>query len=80
VLSEALKKIKERGAVSLHPALLGAFEKLYGYSSDAEGIRHALMDEPNLTLDDAMFMLVACSAFINYIQAKARSSKVSGSK
>jgi hypothetical protein len=73
-LSDALKKMKEAGVVSLHPALASAFDKLYGYSSDAEGIRHALMDEPNLNLDDAMFMLVACSAFINYIQAKARTT------
>ena len=70
-LADALKKITANGSVPLHPALAAAFIKLYGYSSDAEGIRHALMDEPNLTLDDAMFMLVACSAFINYIRVKA---------
>lgn len=50
----------------LHPALRNAFSSLYGYTSDAEGIRHALLDETHLTKADAKFMLVCCSAFINY--------------
>jgi AbiJ N-terminal domain 4 len=57
--------------LELHPALDAAFSKLYGYTSDAEGIRHALMDEPNLSFEDAKLMLVACSAFVNYLAAKA---------
>ena len=44
---------------------------MYGYSCDAEGISHALMDEPNLAFEDAKFMLVACAAFVNYLKAKA---------
>ena len=60
-LGTVLKKLE------LHPALRGAFEKLYGYTSDAEGIRHALMEKPNLDLADARFMLVVCSAFVNYV-------------
>jgi AbiJ N-terminal domain 4 len=51
----------------IHPALKNAFSSLYGYTSDAGGIRHALLDEPNLTKTDARFMLIACSAFVNYI-------------
>lgn len=50
----------------LHPAMKSAFSSLYGYSSDADGIRHALLEEPNLKKADARFMLVCCSAFINY--------------
>lgn len=50
----------------LHPALRNAFSSLYGYTSDANGIRHALLEEPNLSKADARFMLVCCSAFINY--------------
>ena len=64
-LGQALKKIENK--VSLHPALKNAFSSLYGYTSDAEGIRHALLDEPNLSFEDAKFMLVSCSAFINYL-------------
>lgn len=53
--------------VPLHPALKEAFKKLYNYTSDAQGIRHALLDEPTLTFADAKFMLVSCSAFVNYV-------------
>jgi hypothetical protein len=67
-LGQALKVIESDA--ELHGALRGAFEKLYGYTSDANGIRHALMDEPNLELEDATFMLVACSAFVSYVIAK----------
>jgi hypothetical protein len=55
----------------IHPALEQGFLKLYGYTSDSDGIRHALMDEPNLYQEDALFMLVAASAFVNYLIAKA---------
>lgn len=67
-LGEALKALAPK--VPLHPALSGAFDKLYGYTSDASGIRHSLLDESNLEQEDALFMLVSCSAFINYLTAK----------
>lgn len=70
-LTQALKELDRNNTVVMHPALRGAFEKLYGYTSDAEGIRHALLDEPNLDFEDAKFMLVSCSAFVNYLKAKA---------
>ena len=70
-LGQALKAIERDGKVDLHPALKAAFDKLYGYMSDADGIRHALLDEPNLDFEDAKFMLVSCSAFINYLRAKS---------
>jgi hypothetical protein len=55
----------------LHPALKQALSKLYGYTSDADGIRHAMMDAPKLSSADARFMLVACAAFVSYVLAKA---------
>jgi hypothetical protein len=55
---------------NIHPALRDGFEKLYAYTSDAEGIRHALLDEPSLTQADARYMLISCSAFANYLLAK----------
>ena len=66
---KALKQLKKR--LGLHGALEKAFSSMYGYSSDADGIRHALMDEPNLAFEDAKFMLVACAAFGNYLKTKA---------
>jgi len=72
-LGQALKKIEPE----LHPALKGAFEKLYGYTSNAEGIRHALIKEPNLDFEEAKFMLVSCSAFINYLKIKMNKAGLS---
>jgi hypothetical protein len=68
-LGQCLKVIKSK--VGLHPALEESFNKLYGYASDAEGIRHALLEESNLDFEDAKFMLVSCSAFVNYLIAKS---------
>jgi hypothetical protein len=68
-LGQALKEIEEKA--KLHSALKKAFNSLYGYTSDAEGIRHALLDESSLDFEDAKFMLVSCSGFINYLKVKA---------
>ena len=55
----------------LHPAFKKALSSLYGYTSDSDGIRHALLEESSVSYSDAKFMLVACSAFINYVLGKA---------
>lgn len=68
-LGRALKVIK--GKITLHPALEDAFSKLYGYTSNADGIRHSLLDESTIDFEDAKFMLVSCSAFINYLKLKS---------
>ena len=68
-LGQALKVVREK--VGLHPALEKAFSSLYGYTSSAEGIRHALLEEPNLDFEIAKFMLVSCSGFINYLISKS---------
>jgi len=73
-LAQALREIESK--VALHPALKSAFSKLYGYTSQAEGIRHALMDETSLGSEDAKFMLASCSAFVNYLLAKASKAGV----
>lgn len=62
--------------VEIHSALKDGFKKLYGYTSDSNGIRQALMEEPNLDFEDAKFMLVSCSAFINYLISKATKSGI----
>lgn len=68
-LGRALKVIAAK--IPIHPALQGAFEKMYGWTSDDGGIRHALTDESTpVDFDDAKFMLVACSAFVNFLIGK----------
>ena len=73
-LSQAIKVITNK--IELHSDLQEAFYKLYGYTSDAEGIRHSLMDKPDLDFEDANFMLVACSAFANYLKVKAAKAEI----
>lgn len=68
-LTQALTAMRKKG-IRLHPALEQGFIKLYGYTSDADGIRHALLEEPDLHFEDAKFMLVMCSAFVNYLKLK----------
>lgn len=68
-LAEALDILAKQTA--MHGALKSAFSKLYGYTSDADGIRHAILDEPNVGFAEAKFMIVSCSAFVNYVITKA---------
>jgi len=70
-LGNALREIERKTKIQIHTALKKSFDSLYGYASNADGIRHALLDEPNLDSEDAKFMLVSCSAFINYLITKA---------
>jgi hypothetical protein len=68
-LGQAIDKVEKK--VKLHTDLKDSFKKLYGYTSDADGIRHALLKESSLNFEDAKFMLVSCSAFINYLISKS---------
>lgn len=68
-LGKMLKKIEENG-IKIHSGLKSAFNTLYGYTSDANGIRHAGdIGGKSSTFEEAKFMLVSCSAFINYLTA-----------
>ncbi|WP_237613138.1 AbiJ-NTD4 domain-containing protein [Pectobacterium carotovorum] len=68
-LGKSLKQIET--SIGLHPSLKNAFSSLYGYTSDSGGIRHALTDESaHPSFADAKFMLVACSAFCNFLWTK----------
>ena len=69
-LGEALKKLEEHG-VKIHEAMKKSFSSLYGSTSDEGGIRHCEgMFESNVTFEEAKFMLVSCSAFVNYLIAE----------
>lgn len=70
-LGKALGIIEKQ--FQIHGALKQAFSSLYGYTSDSSGIRHALLDgNISLSFEDAKFMLVSCSAFINYLRSKIK--------
>lgn len=67
-LGDALKKIDKQN--DMHKSFKDALNKLYGYTSGADGIRHALMEEEKLTHVDAKLFLIQCSAFVNYLKEK----------
>ncbi|GAT62089.1 AbiJ-NTD4 domain-containing protein [Paludibacter jiangxiensis] len=68
-LGKALNQIEKTHKI--HTALKSSFSALYGYTSDSGGIRHSLLeDDINVEIEDAKFMLVSCSAFINYLKSK----------
>jgi hypothetical protein len=73
-LGKALKVLKDK--FPIHGALEKGFKSIYGYTSDGDGIRHAMMEESNLDQEDALFMVISCSAFINYLIAKAIKSDI----
>lgn len=68
-LSDALKILKSKGAI--HGAMEKGFSNLYGYTSNQEGIRHAILEEANVGYAEAKYMIVACSAFVHYLLQKA---------
>ena len=69
-LGDALKKVSKK--YPIHLALQGAFSKLYGYTNGASGARHSMTDKAVVVRsEDARFMLVSCSAFVNYLRVKA---------
>jgi len=75
-LGKALDAIEQKTRIKLHGALKSGYDKIYGYASDAHGIRHAMLEESSLDFEDAYYMLVSCSAFVNYLVAKAQKAGI----
>lgn len=74
-LGKALEKLKYNSII-IPKILENAFSNLYNYTNQPEtGIRHALMDDEGTYTpkeEEALFMLVSCSAFINYLCKKTQ--------
>ena len=72
-LTPALDSLEKAGLLN-HPALKQGFAKLYGYASDEQGIRHALLEKgaPDVDVDEAVFMFGACASFAAYLVNKHR--------
>jgi len=70
-LGDALRVWEKKG-IKIPTYLKSGIDKLYVYTNDKRPrIRHAMMDESEVpSFEEAKFMLVACSAFVNYIQGK----------
>lgn len=67
-LGDALKELERNK--NMHSGLRKGFDGLYGYTNDKEnGIRHAYLDDKTeITIADAQYFLVSCSAFVNYLK------------
>lgn len=72
-LGDALKKLESKG-IKIHRALQTAMSNLYGYASDEGGIRHGSIDFTGASSEDARYMLVSCSAFVNCLCEKREKS------
>ena len=75
-LGKALNSLEKTGLLK-HTMLKKAFSKLYGYTSDEQGIRHALLerDAADVGLDEAMFMFGACASFAAYLVNKHQKAR-----
>lgn len=67
-LEKSLSKLS--ASTRMHPRLTAAFKALYDYTSDEDGVRHAMLEDPKVGFAEAQFMLVACSAFMNFVIEK----------
>ncbi len=75
-LGPALKSLERNGILN-HPSLREAFSKLYGYTSDKQGLRHAILKEGGRPpdVDEAVFFYGACACFTAYLTKKSRQIK-----
>ncbi len=53
-----------------------SFSERYGYASDAGGIRHGSSEHAKVGSGDARYILIWCSAFVNYVTEKAQKAGV----
>ena len=63
-IAKALNKL------GLHPQLEQAWKNMYNWTSIEDGVRHGAKEIPLVGLSEARYMMVACSAFVNYLVSK----------
>lgn len=73
-LGQAIDALDEH--IEIDGGMKRAFKAMYGYTSNSDGIRHALKDKTTVTSSDAKYMLVTCSAFVNWVTEKIGENSV----
>jgi len=69
-LGKCLKKLKKM-KLNFNEHFINGLSELYDWTNNEDGIRHAYTGKELVTsFEEAKFMLVICSAFINYLIAK----------
>lgn len=75
-LGKALAHLVEKG-IKLNTRLQTGMSNFYQYTNDKNGIRHSIMDmDEEVNMEEARFMLVTCSAFVNYLLEKVNKLKI----
>ena len=67
-LGSAIKQLKDNG-IDIHPSFEQGISKLYGYASDAKGVRHGGGKEAAVTEREAKLILTICTATCNYFDS-----------
>ena len=57
--------------LGLHHQLKQAWSNMYNWTSDEDGVRHGIKGAPQVGISEARYMVVACSAFVNYLVVKS---------
>lgn len=70
-VAKGLKQLEQLG-IEAHPALLSAWTKMYGWTSDADGIRHGGLESAKADQALAKYMLIICSGFVSYLSEQSR--------
>jgi hypothetical protein len=72
--AKALSRLDAK--IKIHEAMKIGFTKLYGFTSNEQGIRHPLLEVSAANVDesDALFMIGACATFVSYLINKARTA------
>jgi len=70
-LGAGLKKLETAG-LTIHPALKSAWSQMYGWTSDADGLRHGGIEAADADQALAKYVLVTCSAFVSYLTEAGR--------
>lgn len=72
-LAGVMKSLRNDPTWRIHPAFLGALDKLYAYASDEQGVRHAAVDDQeHVGREEAQFMMGVCAASCSYLLGKQR--------
>lgn len=73
-LGTGLKRLEDAG-LPIHSALKSAWLKMYGWTSDDDGIRHGSIEAAAADQALAKYMLVTCSAFVSYLVEEGRKKR-----
>lgn len=64
-LGQLIKALEHKKIIPT--TIKNAYSSLYGFTSNEHGIRHAMHEKSDLNYADARYMLIVCSAFVNYV-------------